>query len=159
MGKLKKLENLNRQLNEHLENLENIYKSRENCAKNREETELSVESLQRADAVLGENEHETDSIIENLDKEFDEISGQVDSITQAADNHLNHRLYTLGEKESEAPSVCSIKSSKIKDNSSIITREKMSSVLGKREQDVCDAQERLKKFEDEQRQTLTSRRK
>ena len=73
--------------------------------------------------VLGENEHETDSIIENLDKEFDEISGQVDSITQAADNHLNHRLYTLGEKESEAPSVCSIKSSKIKDNSSIITQE------------------------------------
>jgi hypothetical protein len=51
LDKLKKLENLNRQLNEHLENLENIYKSRENCAKNREETELSVESLQRADAA------------------------------------------------------------------------------------------------------------
>jgi hypothetical protein len=43
------------------------------------------------------------------------------------------------EKESEAPSVCSIKSSKIKDNSSIITKEEMSSVLGKREQDACNA--------------------
>ena len=51
LDKLKKLENLNGQLNEHLENLENIYKSRENCAKNREETELSVESLQGADAA------------------------------------------------------------------------------------------------------------
>jgi hypothetical protein len=81
-----------------------------------------------------------------LDKEFDEISGQVDSITQAADNHLNHRLYTLGEKESEAPSVCSIKSSKVNDNLSIITEEEMSSVLGKREQDARDAHERLKIF-------------
>ena len=44
LDKLKKLENLNRQLNEHLENLENT--TRENCAKNRGEKETRSDTVQ-----------------------------------------------------------------------------------------------------------------
>jgi hypothetical protein len=107
--------------------------------------------------VLGEDDKETDVVIENLDTEFDEIVGQVDEIIKAAEQVLHTRINVLGEDESVAPSVSSARSEKSneKDNSSGASSFTISStspsVLEKRQQDLKEAEKRLERFEDEQR--------
>ena len=105
--------------------------------------------------VLGEDEQETDIVIENLDKESDEITSQFDDIIRAANQLLHTRIHVLGEDESVAPSTSSSRSEKscVNDNLTVVSSSKMSSpsVLEKRQQDAKEAEKRLEQFEDEQR--------
>ena len=68
--------------------------------------EKGIDALKEA-ILRAQGEQETDIVIENLDKESDKITSRVDAITQAANDHLDRRINTLGEEESEAPSVSS----------------------------------------------------
>ena len=67
-------------------------------------------------------------------------------------DHLDQRINTLSKEESEAPSVSSphpIKSSE-KDNLSVISSQKWSSVLVQRQQDADKAEKRLEQFKNKQ---------
>ena len=79
--------------------------------------EKVIDTLKEA-VLLAEDEQETD-------KESDEITSRVDALTQAANEHLDRRINTLGEEESEAPvsSPHLVKSSK-KDDLSVISSQK-----------------------------------
>ena len=73
--------------------------------------------------VLGEDEQETDIVIENLDKESDEITSQFDDIIRAANQLLHTRIHVLGEDESVAPSTSSSRSEKscVNDNLTVVS--------------------------------------
>ena len=101
--------------------------------------------------VLGEDDQETDVVIEHLDKEFDEIASYVDEITRAAKHVLHTRINVLGEDESVACSVSlTSENSSEKDSSSVVSKISSLSVLEKRQEDVKEAEKRLEQFEEEQ---------
>lgn len=102
--------------------------------------EKIIISLKELYALNGEME-ETDTTIETLDKELDEIMASVDLIIEAANKHLQERLDN-GEAESVLLSYKSHKS-ELSVTSSYIKQKKL---------EAEEANERLLKVEEEQRQ-------
>ncbi|XP_028393185.1 uncharacterized protein LOC114517596 [Dendronephthya gigantea] len=97
--------------------------------------------------VLGEGDQETDILIEQLDKELDDVSREVDVLTPTAEQLLHTRIHILGEPETERSQTSE------KDDLSIISSLKGSSAaaIEKRQQDADEGEKRLEQFEEEQR--------
>ena len=106
--------------------------------------EKIIANLKQVYATSGEFEG-TDTIIESLDKELDEILTSVDLSIDTAENHLQQRLAN-GEAESIVPSL-----TKSGDAASSIASISTSYVKQK-QREAKEAKERLLEMEQEQRQ-------
>lgn len=101
-----------------------------------------IRSLKEVYATSGELEG-TDTIIDTLDKELDEIIGSVDSVIEAAEKNVQERLAN-GEDESDLLSL-----SKSDDQSSVLSIS--SSYVKRKQQEAREATERLLEVEKEQK--------
>ena len=102
--------------------------------------EKNIRSLKGVYATSGELEG-TDTIIDRLDKELDEIIGSVDSVIEAAEKNVQERLAN-GEGESDLLSL-----SKSDDQSSVLSIS--SSYVNRKQQEAKEATERLLEVEKE----------
>ena len=121
-------------------------------AKNKVNSETNIidkiiAGLKEIYAVSAENE-ETNTVIETLDKELEDIGSSADSIMEMAEQHLQERL-SNGETESV---LTSLKSDKSDSHPPAMSKKSLSALSVKQKQkDAKEASERLIRMENEQR--------
>ena len=106
--------------------------------------EKIISGLKEIYAVSAENE-ETNTVIETLDKELEDIGSSVDSIIVMAEQHLEERL---GNGETDSV-LTSLRSQETSPQSPVMSKK--SSNVEQKQKEAKDASERLIQMENEQR--------